>query len=51
MYLIIANEEDKQGFCLNECTGRLIRVDVCVKEENKNLHEKTNESNLVSSVE
>jgi hypothetical protein len=50
MYLIIANEEDKQGFCLNECTGRLIRVDVCVKEENNNQAEKTKESNLVSLV-
>lgn len=31
MYLVLDEEEDKQGFCLSECRGRLINVGVCVR--------------------
>jgi len=31
MYLILEDEDDKQGFCLNECRGKLINVGVCVR--------------------
>jgi hypothetical protein len=36
MYLVLDDEEDKQGFCLKECRGRLIGLDVCVKENKIN---------------
>ncbi len=33
MYLVLDEEEDKEGFCLNECRGKLINSGVCVREK------------------
>jgi hypothetical protein len=33
MYLVLDDEEDKEGFCLKECRGRLISMDVCIRKK------------------
>jgi hypothetical protein len=31
MYLVIDNEQDREGYCKKECAGRVIRAYVCLK--------------------
>ena len=32
MYLVLDEEEQKQGYCLKECRGRIINMQVCIRD-------------------
>jgi hypothetical protein len=36
MYLVLEEEDDQEGFCLKECRGKLIYMNVCISNEKKN---------------
>lgn len=35
MFLVLEEEEDKEGFCLKECRGKLIALGVCIRDKPK----------------
>lgn len=34
MFLVLEEEEDKEGFCLKECSGKKIHINDCVRNKN-----------------
>lgn len=36
MYLVLEEEDDQEGFCLKECRGKLIYMNVCISNEKQN---------------
>jgi len=50
MFLVLEEEEDKEGFCLKECRGKLIALGVCIRDKPKPISEdermRNNESKL-----
>lgn len=48
MYLVLADEEDRVGFCLSECKGKMVRSGVCVSGGEKVF--KANLTNAIKSI-